>query len=131
MMKYKTVLVGILFFSFSLQADVSCIGIHSTNPETFVLEQHPVDYLNCACNCSNYSWTDNGRCINCNHRHGDAHVIQTAKTNGNFVTFMPPSEAQAATPTGDTSWVTVLASKVRSKQTSSSSLGNTSFSETR
>jgi len=118
MNRLKTLFIGLFLISFSARADVSCIGIHSTNPDTFTLEQHPVNYLNCPCNCSQYTWIDNGRCITCNHKHGDAQVIQTAKTNGNFVTFMPPSQATTAAPQGDTSWITRLANTVKNCQPS-------------
>jgi len=53
----------------------------------------------------------------CDHKHASSQVIQTAKTNGNFVTFMPPAQAATSCPTCPSAdWVERLVGYVEAKK---------------
>jgi hypothetical protein len=117
-MKNKNLLIlGLLTVSPLTKADTSCIGITTVNPVTFVSEQHPLGFVNCPCNCSNSRHLENSTCITCAHKHANSQVIQTAKTNGNFVNFMPPPQATSSCPTCPaTDWVTTLLRHVKEQE---------------
>ena len=116
-MKYKnTLILSLLLIPFISKADTSCIGITSKDPVTFVNTQHPLRHLNCPCNCSGSRHLEDSTCITCNHKHASSQVIQTAKTNGNFVSFMPPAEATTSCPTcPKANWVERLIGYVEEK----------------
>jgi hypothetical protein len=116
-MKRKNILIASLLLTpFLNKADTSCIGITTVNPVTFVTEQHPLKFVNCPCNCSNSRHLEDSTCITCNHKHASAQVIQTAKTNGNFVSFMPPAQAATSCPTCPSAdWVETLVGYVKEK----------------
>jgi len=118
-MKNKNLFIlGLLTISQGSKADTSCIGITSINPVTFVNEQHPLGFVNCHCNCSNSRHLDDSTCITCNHKHASSQVIQTAKTNGNFVNFMTPAQATSSCPTCPAlDWVETLVGYVETKAT--------------
>jgi len=65
-----------------LHADFSCVDYTTYNLETGVNEQGPLRYVGCTCNCAQYRWLPNDRCIECDHKHGGARTtgnIQFAK----------------------------------------------------
>lgn len=126
----KAFLLGLLLAPLVAKADTTCIGITSKNQDKLLSEQHPLNFLNCPCNCSSSSWLDNSRCTTCNHAHASSQVIQTAKTNGTFITFMTPSQAVSAAPTGDSTWFSRLADKVKSKRSKNAATKGNHFSET-
>jgi hypothetical protein len=117
-MKYKNILVvNLLLTPFLTKADTSCIGITSINPVTFVSEQHPLGFVNCACNCSSSQHLEDSTCITCNHKHASSQVIQTAKTNGHFVNFMPPAQAVTSSPTSPSAdWIEALIGYIKTKK---------------
>jgi|GEM_PF-2715590 len=117
-MKYKNILiVSLLLTPFLTKADTSCIGITSINPVTFVSEQHPLGFVNCSCNCSSSQHLEDSTCITCNHKHASSQVIQTAKTNGNFVNFMPPTQATISCPTCPSAdWIERLIGYIETKK---------------
>ena len=109
---------------FSNKADVSCIDIHSLNPETSVLEQHPLGYVNCYCNCSQWQWLDDSRCTMCNHKHG-AHgngTLTTAETDGTFLSFMSPAQAVDYYRPEGSDWVKSLVFSAATQKVSTISL---------
>jgi hypothetical protein len=117
-MKNKNILIlSLLVTPFLSKADSCCIGITTVNPVTFVSEQHPLRFVNCPCNCSNSSHLEDSTCITCNHKSASSNVIQTAKTNGNFVSFMPPTQATTSCPTCPSAdWVETLVGYVEEKK---------------
>ncbi len=116
-MKKTLFIVSFLVAPFLSKADVSCIGITSTDPITSVSMQHPLRYLNCPCNCSEFKHLSNSACTGCGHKHGNnSGALQTAKTTGKIVHFMPPTQATASCPQcTDTDWVEILVGYVETK----------------
>lgn len=116
-MKNKIILIiSLLSTPFMSKADTSCIGFTSIDPITSVSTQHPLGYLNCPHNCSKYGHLEDSSCTGCGHKHGNSTAIQTAKTNGNFVSFMPPAQATTSCPTCPSAdWVERLVGYVEEK----------------
>ncbi len=125
----KITLLLALATPFSSKADVSCVDIHSVNPENFVLEQHPVGYVNCYCTCSQWGWLDDSRCTMCNHKHGGNGngTLLTAETDGTFMSFMSPAQALDYYRPEGSDWVESLALSATAQK--SSAITPQSFSE--
>jgi len=106
------------------QGNDSCIDIVTQNPETFVWEQHSIAPANCACTCSQWTWLDDSRCINCNHKHTSSTVIRNAKTDGTFISFMSPAQAADYQPM-ESGWVVSLKQTIQEKSRAASTSPST------